>query len=714
MTPVCGASSDAWDHFDLILGLGADLLPVVSDPAAVPSPKSKLKGIGKTPSLFNGSGQVVGIPGWREHVSSDQEIDRWSKDGRLGICIQTRHVRGIDIDISDPDQARAVHDFVKSHIKIDLPVRRRPNSGKCLMAVRVSGEIPKRRIATPHGVIELLANGQQFVAVGTHPSGSRYEWEGGLPYEIPEISPDALDGLWSALADRFGNGESVSGKVSARQKNGRIERDDPLANWLWEKDRVLDELNDGALVITCPFEQEHTGGVTGDGSTVYFPAGTNGYATGNFKCLHAHCEGRTQSDFEQAIGYVAVGFDVVPADVKKPRLPAFLRDKNGQIEATISNVVMALERSDVCKVHIRFDTFRDEIALSADCENWKPFKDADYTRLRMHLEQIIRFKPVGRELVRDAVAKVADDARFDTAQLWLNSLAWDGVPRIERFFEKYFGTDDTPYSRAVSLYTWSALAGRVLAPGCQADMMPILVGDQGLGKSTGVAAMSPDPEFFCVMSFSEDDDALSRKMRGCLIAEIGELRGLRTKDIESIRDFMTRKHEKWTPKYKEFVTTFPRRLIFIGTSNPKEFLADDTGNRRWLPLTVHKVDVQGIEADRALLWAEAAALFKQQGVVWKEAEQLARAEHENYTIKDSWEDDVRRWLDTADMLTGEIPRARDFLRTSDVLRDALRFDAKHVKRADEMRVSGVLKKLGYERVKIRVKGGTVWVWKANA
>ena len=713
MTPLLGASRDAWDHFDLILGLGADLLPVVSDPAAVPSPKSKLKEIGKTPSLFNGSGQVVGIPNWTKHVSSDHEIDQWSKDGRLGICIQTRHVRGIDIDIDDPDHARAVHDFIRSHLKIDLPVRTRQNSGKCLLVIRVTGEIPKRRIMASHGVIEFLATGQQFVAVGTHPSGSRYEWAGGLPYEIPEISLDALDILWNALANRFGNGESVSGKVSVRQKNERIERDDPLADWLTEKSLVLDELQDGGLVIACPFEHEHTGGVTGDGSTVYFPAGTNGYETGVFKCLHAHCEGRTQSDFEQAIGYVAAGFDVVVPDVKKPRLPAFLRDRNGQIEATITNVVRAIERPDVCGMHLRFDTFRDEITLSTDGQNWKPFKDADYVRLRMHLEQILQFKPVGRELIRDAVLKVADDKQIDTAQVWLNSLEWDGVPRIANFFTSYYNAGDTPYAKAVSLYTWSAMAGRVLSPGCQADMMPILVGGQGLRKSTGVAAMVPDPDFFCQIAFSEQDDALARKMRGCLVAEVGELRGLQTKDIESIKDFMTRKYEKWTPKYKEFVTTFPRRLIFIGTSNPEEFLADATGNRRWLPLHVNDVDVEGIRRDMAQLWAESADFFKRDGIAWKDAEELAKAEHERFIVRDSWEDDVRRWLDTPDMLTGEIPRTREFLRTSDVLREALRFDAKQVKRADEMRVSSVLKNLGYERVKIRVKGcGAAWVWRA--
>src|SRR5690606_14634369 len=114
----------------------------------------------------------------------------------------------------------------------------------------------------------------------------------------------------------------------------------------------------------------------------------------------------------------------------------------------------------------------------------------------------------------------------------------------------------------------------------KADMAPILVGQQGAGKSTAVAAMAPAPEFFAEISFSEKDEDLARKMRGRLVAEIGELRGLHTREQEAIKAFVSRTHENWIPKYREFAVQFPRRLVFIGTTNKDEFLADETGNRR--------------------------------------------------------------------------------------------------------------------------------------
>lgn len=93
------------------------------------------------------------------------------------------------------------------------------------------------------------------------------------------------------------------------------------------------------------------------------------------------------------------------------------------------------------------------------------------------------------------VLLAADEQPFDSAITWLNGLEWDGVPRIECFYHTHFGTADTPYTRAVSMYMWTALAGRVLEPGIKADMVPILVGPQGCGKSSGVEALSPDPAF---------------------------------------------------------------------------------------------------------------------------------------------------------------------------------------------------------------------------
>lgn len=406
-------------------------------------------------------------------------------------------------------------------------------------------------------------------------------------------------------------------------------------------------------------------------------------------------------------------FEIIPVSRDEPQIKpmsAFSRDRQGRIEATVNNVTMALRRADLCGMQIRYDEFRDEIMWTRDGDDqWAAVTDADYTRLRITLERC-KFKPIGRELVRDAVLLVAEDNPFDSAQTWVNQIIWDGVPRCVGFLQKYFDAPDSDYVRAVSTYLWSALAGRVLAPGCKADMVPILVGDQGVGKSTGVAAMVPSTEFFTEVSFHEKEDDLARRMRGRLLGEIGELRGLHTKELESIKAFITRTHESWVPKYREFAVNFPRRIVFVGTTNKDEFLADETGNRRWLPVRVGMADVEGIRRDRLQLWAEAKILFTTHGVEYRDAEQLANSTHDEHTIRDSWEEAVAQWLDEPHALTGEIPRAREFLRVGDVLTNALGFDVKHIKRGEEMRVGAVLRELGYSRKKIRVGGDTRWVF----
>ena len=111
------------------------------------------------------------------------------------------------------------------------------------------------------------------------------------------------------------------------------------------------------------------------------------------------------------------------------------------------------------------------------------------------------------------------------------------------------GYSDTPYTRAVGQYLWSALAGRVLCPGVKADMVPVAVGAQGARKSTAVAAMAPAPEHFMEADLSRSDDDQARLMRGKLVIELAELNGLRTREAEHIKAFVSRTHEHWTPKY---------------------------------------------------------------------------------------------------------------------------------------------------------------------
>lgn len=711
-----GSLPQVWDHLDLILGLGSDLLPVVSNPNAEIAHGSSLKALGKTPSVYNRNGQVVGISDWTSRETTNKDIERWSKQPDYGICLQTRRVRAIDVDIVDSVYSNEVWDEVGRFLGMRLPTRRRPNSGKLLLIVQVEGEFPKRVIHTEHGPIEFLANGQQMVFDGTHDSGVRYEWEGGLPTDIPEIDANTYHALFNHLVATFGDGETSSAEYTARRRGDTIEMADALADWLHARGLVLDTGRNGELHIECPWHAEHSSGEPGDGSTTYFPAGTNGYEQGHFRCLHAHCASRTDGDFIAALGYVADQFDVVVAPPDEPPpLPRFTRDKNGRIEATVPNLILAVRRPDFCGMDIRIDEFRDELVYSTSCDgcnDWRPFGDADYTLLRETLERR-GFKPVGREIIRDVVLLIATQNKFDTAQVWLDSLQWDGTPRVDKFLKRYMSANDTPYNTAVSRYLWTAMAGRVLVPGVQADMAVVLIGEQGEGKTTGVRSMVPGDDHFVEVRLDKRDEDTARELRGKLIGEISELRGLMSRESEDIKSWLSRRYEEWVPKYREFATKFPRRLVFVGTTNRDEFLVDDTGNRRWLPVRVGKVNVAGIENDRDQLWAEGAAMFLTHGVMWKDAENYAKEVHEDHMVKDPWTYPVMTWLDERCPIFDDIPRNRDFLRAGDVLKSALNIDAKNVTRKEENRIGNVLRICGFMRVKKRVNGSSSWVWVRN-
>lgn len=208
MTNGLGATPQEWGHFNMVLGLGANMLPCVpAGPNVKVAYGSALEGkVGKIPSAFNGNGEAHGLKDWQKREILSNEIEAWSKFGVYNVCIRTGELSGvyaIDCDITDESTSDAVLDEVFKQLGVELPQRRRSNSPKFLIPFKVDGSWKKQIIQTEYGRIELLANGQQFVAAGTHSSGIRYEWPGGLPWVIPTLTSIQLQTLWSALQIRF-------------------------------------------------------------------------------------------------------------------------------------------------------------------------------------------------------------------------------------------------------------------------------------------------------------------------------------------------------------------------------------------------------------------------------------------------------------------------------------------------------------------------------
>lgn len=115
----------------------------------------------------------------------------------------------------------------------------------------------------------------------------------------------------SAWAKQMGTELHVSGSRPRQRGEHSVNSNDPMVAFLRKEGLVLDEGPNGAVYVECPWKHEHTCD-SGPSETAWFPAGSNGYERGNFRCLHAHCAGRGALEFEQAIGYIAEDFEVLP------------------------------------------------------------------------------------------------------------------------------------------------------------------------------------------------------------------------------------------------------------------------------------------------------------------------------------------------------------------------------------------------------------------
>lgn len=374
------------------------------------------------------------------------------------------------------------------------------------------------------------------------------------------------------------------------------------------------------------------------------------------------------------------------------------KSKDGQILPEFQNL-----HSFISSLPIAYDEFLGS-AMIMDGESWRRFTDRDYIDISINLERS-GFRSPSLSNVKEVTRAVLHEKSMDMAKDWANALVWDGVERVDSLFSKYFGVEPSPYEAACSMYFATAMAGRLLQPGVQADMVPVLIGKQGAGKTRSVMALAPIPDTYAEIDLGNTRDSdMGRQLRGKLICELGELKGLKSRDSEWIKSWITRSHEEWIPKYVEYATIMPRRCVFIGTSNEQEFLVDGTGNRRWLPMTVTgECDPDGVKRDCEQIWAEAVHYFKIAGVAWKPAQTLAEDQHGDHMVKDE------AMLSTLqDYFTAPLNASK----THHKMADICQFIGLGVAplRTQQLRVGDSLRQLGFVKKQLRLSGIREKVW----
>ncbi|MCK0122549.1 virulence-associated E family protein [Loktanella sp. F6476L] len=214
--------------------------------------------------------------------------------------------------------------------------------------------------------------------------------------------------------------------------------------------------------------------------------------------------------------------------------------------------------------------------------------------------------------LKDAVRVIAHDHKVHPIKETLNSFTHDGERRIERLFIDYLGCPDDAYHRQAAKLFMVAAVARVFEPGHKFDYAPVLVGGQGVRKSTFAKALAMGFFGELTADFS-DDQKLAEQMLGKWIMELPELVSMTRSEVEPAKAFISGTHMTVRMSYDRHPTDFPRQTVFMGTTNNHDFLKDDTGNRRFWPIlvTVSFIDIDKLKSNLAQLWAEALAAYRE-------------------------------------------------------------------------------------------------------
>lgn len=255
------------------------------------------------------------------------------------------------------------------------------------------------------------------------------------------------------------------------------------------------------------------------------------------------------------------------------------------------------------QLDVFYDEASDTVMVPKEFEYWSrtgwstsnqdsPWTDNDTQALAKVLIDSGLAQFTSKNKILDGVTRCALSNRRNLQKEHILSVEWDGVERVETLFIDVLGASDTLYTREVTKVFLAALIARVFNPGIKFDDMLVLVGEQGVGKSTVLKRLTYP--YYCdsvTMSDMLDCKRVREKAGNSMLLEFAELSGLKRTEIEAMKGFLSSTSDSYREAYGKKGKTRPRSFVCAGTTNVEShegFLRDLTGNRRFLIIPCNK------------------------------------------------------------------------------------------------------------------------------
>lgn len=366
-----------------------------------------------------------------------------------------------------------------------------------------------------------------------------------------------------------------------------------------------------------------------------------------------------------------------------------IRTERGEIRINHCNLFLILANDSSLSLSPRYNEFTNEILLGD-----RPLSESAVVKLASILEEKYSLGRIGPETMRAVLEALASENPFHPVREWLESLRWDGEPRLEGLFPLYYGAPSTEYTRCAGRNFLMGAVARIMDPGCQVDHAIVLEGEQGIRKSSSIWTLFGKNWYTTAYH-----DLASKDFKEGLIGfwgvEISELAAFRKSEVEIIKSEITRIYDDVRLAYRRDKARFLRQCVFIGTTNQREYLADETGNRRFWPIPCGNIDIEGLARDRELLFAEAVALYKS-GIPWWEMPEETKDVQDSRYISDNWEARIEEWL-----------KGKSTCDCSEILENCLGIEIGKQGKPEQTRVGHIMKRLGYIRADT-TKNGRRW------
>lgn len=657
-------------------------------------PECKLKNAGKHP---------VG-KGWQKDATNDldsvRDIFRGHR-GNIGIYLGNQYVL-IDVDgEGGPDALKSLGELPETMHAISgsgkgehLIFKLAPHHDPALItdrqkAIKVDGR---------PGGIDVKIRGQFVAPPSVHISGGVYRW---LHFVPPAVLPDSLyEKIKTPIV-----APTLTPKPAATPSGDMFRR---MRNWLNKAAPAVsgEGGHNTAMAVASKVVAQ---GLSEDEEWVLL-------VEWNQRCKPPWSERELRHKHEEA---KRVGKGTPLEDRPAPRLSVVRGDaqptetvdeswkahllwlyssKGQKLVKTADNVVVILSFDPRWAGKIYLDTFVQDVVLVdppwaehlVGAKHTGYWTDTDTARLQAWLMREYNLNlPIG-DLDR-AVAITAERVARSSSREWMQKLEWDQVKRLDSWLVKYLGAVDTPYVRAVGRWWLISAVARTFTPGCKADHVLILHGHQGLGKSAALRTLA-GADWFSDTAFDIGSKDAYVGLRGRLVVEMAELDSLKRADEDRAKAFFTSPVDSFRAPYAKRMVSVPRQCVFAGTTNKAEMLKDDTGNRRYWPVTCTIVDTAGLAADREQIWAEAVEAYQEGAAWWPETdadrEMCTKAQEAHHAfLHDEREDLINQWANANNVteVTG-----------MDVFEHCLKMPPEKWTKTYQMELAAILKRAGWE------------------